>query len=167
MKRLIFILSILAVCSGIVNAQSQINNAPYTRDSSLLNFKLLLPDSTVFTKASLHKNRPVIIVYYNPDCGHCQATAGEFQKKMNNLSKDVQMLWATYLAPFDEINSFTKKYGFDKFKNVYFGKDVDYIIPSFFHIEYTPYVAAYDKNWRLVKTWQNHVDIDELMNLYK
>ncbi|MDR0793482.1 MAG: thioredoxin family protein [Chitinophagaceae bacterium] len=167
MKQLIFILSMFIMVSGAVHAQTKINNAPYTKDSSLLDFKLILPDSSVFTKASLRKNKPVIIVYYNPDCSHCQATAAAFQKKMSNLSKDVQMLWVTYLAPFDEIISFEKQYGFDKYKNIHFGKDADYIIPSFFQIEYTPFVAAYNKDWQLVKTWQSHVDIDELMNLYK
>ena len=167
MKRLIFTLLIMSGLSGVVSAQSTISEAPYKKDSSLPNFKLLLSDSSTFTRASLHKNKPVIIVYYNPDCSHCQATAEEFQKKMSNLPKDVQMLWVTYLAPFDEINTFAKQYGFDKDKNVHFGKDTEYYIPSFFRVEYTPFVAAYDKGWRLIKTWQSHVNIDELMGLYK
>jgi protein-disulfide isomerase len=38
-----------------------------------------------------------VIVYFNPECGHCQLTAHDFMEKKDDF-KDVFFVWVTYRA---------------------------------------------------------------------
>ena len=82
MKNLFAILMILFV--GAAHAQSTNNNdtvPPYKKTTKIPEFAILKSDSTWFTNKELPANKPTVIIYFSPDCGHCQLTAQEFVKE--------------------------------------------------------------------------------------
>ncbi|QEC72551.1 redoxin domain-containing protein [Arachidicoccus ginsenosidivorans] len=99
------------------------------------------------------KKTAVVITFFNPDCEHCQHEATRLAKSMDKLKK-IDFIWATYAASFEEINAFAKKYHLDNLPNVHFVKDVNYSIPSFYHLEMTP-------------TWQPITKKDNLSRLLR
>lgn len=138
--------------------------APYLKEANLPNFLLLKKDSSWLSTAQLPKKKPVVITFFNPDCEHCQHEAtmlANNQKKLDHI----EFVWATYAASFEEIDAFATKYKLKGLKNVHFVKDVNYAIPSFYRLKMTPYMAVYDKNKQLLKTFPMGVSPDALLQL--
>ena len=148
--------------TGVQAQDSYDNTPPYQKDSSLPNFLLLRQDSSWLSMAQLPKKTAVVITFFNPDCEHCQHEAMQLSAAMDKLKK-IQFIWATYAPSFEEMNAFAKKYHLNDLPNVHFVKDVNYSIPSFYHLEMTPYMAAYDKHGNLVKTFPTGVSPKELL----
>ena len=150
--------NLFAVCffvllSGSVSAQTKAaDEAPYKKDPNFPALNILLPDSTWFTKEQLPpKYDYTIIIYFSPDCGHCQHTAKDLVQKMDSL-KNVFFIFVAFKS-LQEIGEFSAYYGLDKFSNVRAGRDPKYYIPSFFRVTRTPYVVVYNKRGLLEKVY--------------
>lgn len=137
---------------------------PYRKDSTLPNFLLLRQDSSWLSLAQIPKKTAVVITFFNPDCEHCQHEATQLANAMDKLKK-IEFIWASYAPSFEEINAFAQKYHLNNLPNVHFVKDVNYSIPSFYHLEMTPYMVAYNKKRQLVKTFPAGVSPRELIQL--
>jgi len=160
MKKLLFILvSILAV--SFAQAQGYDSIPPYLKAKVIPSFNIQQTDSTWFRTQDLPEKQPTVIIYFNPDCGHCQETAKKISEKMTDL-QNVTFIWATYLSPMETIETFKKDYKLENYPNVHFGKDPQYFIPSFFRVEYTPFVALYNAKGKLVKAWPMDFTVDDL-----
>jgi thiol-disulfide isomerase/thioredoxin len=165
-KRLL--LSAIFILIGVIvySQQDSILLAPYKRFPTVPPFKLLKIDSTsYFTKSDLKKNKPVLIILFNPDCDHCKHEIEEIIKDMDEL-KDIQIVMTT-MMPFDLMKSFYEKYGLDKFDNVTVGRDFQYLLPTFYQIRFMPYLAMYDKKGNLLTTFEGTMKIDDLVNVFK
>ena len=168
MKPLYFIAALLLLCLGAVSAQTpaENDNAPYKKDPKLPPFRILQTDSTTwFTKDQLPKSDFTIIIYFSPDCGHCQYEAKEVVKNMDSLKNTFQV-WVSYKS-ITEIKEFYHHYGLDKFSNVRMGRDPMYGIPSFYQVKFTPFVAVYNKNGIFVKAFEMGVEMPELNALLR
>ncbi len=125
---------------------------PYRRDNHLPDFTIQLPDSSFFTKENLPKGfEYTAIIYFSPDCSHCQHTAKDVVKAMDSL-KNVFFVFAAY-KPLEDIRGFMNYYGLDQFKNIVGGRDPKYFIPAFYRVQYTPFVAVYNKAGLLVQVY--------------
>ena len=139
---------------------------PYKRFPTVPPFKLLEIDSTTyFTKYDLKINETVLIVLFNPDCDHCKHEIEEIIKNMDEF-KNIQIVLTT-MMPFDLMKSFYEKYDLQKFANVTVGKDVQYILPSFYQIKFMPYLAMYDKKGNLLTTFEGTMKMEDLVNVFK
>jgi thiol-disulfide isomerase/thioredoxin len=159
-----FGLFLLLFFASVIHAQAYDTIPPYQKDSIIPAFSILQTDSTWFNKEALPHDKPVVIVYFNPECGHCQLTAHEFEQKKNKL-KDVFFVWVTYDTSFNEIISFAKEYKLLKANNIIVGRDPKYYVPSFFRVKFTPFMAVYDKNGRLLQTYDAGTDPDTIIKL--
>jgi thiol-disulfide isomerase/thioredoxin len=115
----------------------------YKRNPHFPVFSLLLTDSTHYTNQNIPKGKPTVIVYFSPDCSHCQADAKNMMDKLDSL-KDINFVWCSSHEP-EKIKEFAVKYNMFGLPNMVFGKDEKYAIPSFFKISFTPYFAVYSK----------------------
>ncbi|HEY0299143.1 MAG TPA: thioredoxin fold domain-containing protein [Arachidicoccus sp.] len=152
--------------STISKAQAYDSIPPYQKDSSMPHFLLLREDSSWMNTAQLPKHTPVVFIFFNPDCEHCQHEAQELVKNIDKL-KNIYFVWTTYQPAFTEIDDFAKQYHLADYKNMHFTKDPNYEVPSFYRLQMTPYLAAYDKHGQLVKTWEGGVNPKELAELLK
>lgn len=164
-------MKILSVIIGLVfmplltlHAQpARDTSAAYLKTKTLPNLQLLLTDSsTIYTKDSLPKNKTIAIIFFSPDCEHCQAEATELMTKTDSL-KNIYMVWnANMVADFTQVKEFYYKYGFNKLSNVVMGKEINYYLPVFYMIENTPYCAVY-KNGNLFTEFRNSLHISDLI----
>lgn len=165
-----FFLSVMLLCCAafaIAQAPGTDDNAPYRKDPKLPPFRILQTDSTTwFTRDQLPKNSDfTIIIYFSPDCGHCQHEAKEVVKNMDSL-KNTFMVWVSYKS-ISEIKAFNLEYGLNKFSNIRIGRDPMYAVPSFFQVKFTPFVAVYDKKGMFVKAYETGVEMAELNALLR
>jgi len=151
MKKLVIIFCLaLLSCSSF--AQTKPEDAPYKKDPHIPDFNIQLADSSFFTKAQLSNTYDyTIIIYFSPDCGHCQHSAKEIVQKMDSL-KNVFFVFVAYKT-LDEVGGFASYYGLDKFANVRVGRDPKYFVPSFFRVTRTPFIVVYNKKWLLEKVY--------------
>lgn len=140
---------------------------PYQKDSSHIpNFTYLKLDSTYATQSVIPKNKPVVIVYFSPECGHCMLTAQRFSEQMKDM-KNIFFVWLTYYYPLSEIKEFEKKFSLQQFNNLAIGKLTDYNLPTFYRVKYTPFMAVYNKEHHLIQTYSQGTEADTLISLLK
>jgi thiol-disulfide isomerase/thioredoxin len=155
---------LLAACIlPMAHAQAYDSIPPYQKDSLIPAFSILQTDSTWFNREALPGNEPVVIIYFSPECGHCQLTAHEFEAKMKKM-KNVFFVWVSY-HPMGDIKSFAQQYKLLDEKNVRIGRDPKYYVPSFYRVKYTPFMAVYGKNGRLIQTYDTGTDPDTIIKL--
>jgi thioredoxin-related protein len=162
----IFLLSTLISIAAISFSQQDSLAAPYKRFPTVPAFKLLNVDSSsYFTKNDLKKNKPVLIMIFNPDCDHCKHETEEIIKNIDQL-KDIQIVMATMMS-FDSMKSFYEKYDLQRFENITVGQDVTYTLPTFYQIHFMPYLAMYSKKGNLLTTFEGSMNIEDLINVFK
>jgi thiol-disulfide isomerase/thioredoxin len=148
------------------NAQTKDSVPPYLKEPVIIPpFKILLTDSSVFSKKDLPKKKFIVITYFNPECGHCQDEAEELSKNMNKF-KNVFFVMAAY-KEMDRVKEFSKRFGLDKFPNVKIGRDTQYFLPVFYAVQSTPFTAVYDKKGKFVRAFENGFTIEQLEKLVK
>lgn len=144
--------------------------APYYQNIGYPNLKLRLTDSTtIYTKENLPTDKTVVIIFFSPECEHCQAEATALSQKKDSL-QNIFMVWnANMTDTFHLVKEFYYKYGLDKCSNIVLGEEVDYYLPVHYRIETTPYAAVY-KNGKLFAEFR-HLTINDLIainnNTYK
>lgn len=167
MKRfLLFIL--LLVFAGAVVAQATKATADtvpaYITKGTVPNFSIQKPDSSWFTKNHLGK-KPTLIIYFSPDCGHCQSeteTVISNIRKLNNL----QIVMITS-RPFEDMVNFEQHYRLFKFPNIIVGQDPNYYVTRFFDVKFTPFSALYNKKGKLIKAYEQGLNMDEILRFIK
>ncbi len=143
----------------------------YLKTKDMPNLNILLDvvtkdgkqDTTRFTNADLPNDRPIILIYFSPECGHCQHEMKEIEKNIDSL-KDAFFVFASRF-PVDSIKKFEVKYNTGKYPNMVFGKEASYYLPVFFDIKFTPFMAIYDKKKQFVKSYDQGVEMHELDQL--
>ena len=165
MKKILLLLIIAATINSIY-AQDFDTIPPYQKDSlHIPEFTVLRTDSSYTNDKIIPKDKPVVIIYFSPSCGHCQLTADEFSKKMQDM-KDIYFVWVSYY-PLPEIKEFAKNFNLQQFNNITIGRDPNYTIPSYYRVKFTPFMAIYNKEHHLIKTYQQGTDADTLIKLLK
>jgi cytochrome oxidase Cu insertion factor (SCO1/SenC/PrrC family) len=161
MKKIFFLLFLFSYT--ITNAQQAKDSSlpVYLKNPAIPSFSILTTDSATFTKNDLPKNKTVVLIYFSPDCSHCQYEAKQIVQYMDSL-RDVMFVWVSY-HPLNEIKDFFTKYGLDKFKNVKIGRDTKYFIPTYYKVENTPFIAIYNRQGVFSKEFREGAKAEELI----
>ena len=155
MKRLILLLSLI-----IASVSSRAQN--YTPPPVIPPYRILTTDSVYITPANLKKHKSVMIIYFSPDCSHCQHLMYEMKPKMKNFN-NVQIVMITFALPLKASQVFYRDFDLKKYPNITVGTEGHtYTVQRYYQLLTTPYIAFYDKNEKLVKYFDKVPKIDEL-----
>jgi len=159
MKKLFFLINIIIISAGCSHAQtSSIENIPP--------YHILNTDSVYVTPAALKKNKPVMIIYFSPDCNHCQRLMYDMKPKMKAFKK-LQMVMITWVQ-YKAIKKFYRDFGLSAYPNITVGTEgYTYLVQKYYHVINTPYIAFYDGKGKLVKTFDKEPKLDELVKTAK
>jgi thioredoxin-related protein len=164
LKSLLLCLGLL--CSITSFSQTDTTQPPYKRFPSLPPFQLLLGDSaTMYTKKALPKNKPVLLLLFSPDCSHCQHAAEEMVQHKDKL-KNIQIVMAT-MQSISQMNAFAETYGLKALPNVVLGKDIYFVLPSFYGVHNLPYMAFYKWNGKLISTFEGGLPMEKVINVFE
>ncbi len=155
--------TLAAVCLLYITAASQTTfTPPFKRFPSIPAFKLLLPDSiNLFTKSDLKKNRPVLIMLFNPECEHCRHETEAILQRMDEFKK-IQIVMAT-MMPMNMLRAFCDRYSLERYPSIIAGKDMENLLPSFYAISNLPLLALYDRKGRLIEAVEGSLPVDQLL----
>jgi len=162
-----FFLSILAIVAitGCTLGQTQ-SEKQALKIQNLPMFHILTTDSVNVTTAKLKKDKPVMIIYFSPDCSHCQHLMYELKPKLKELT-GVQIVMISFVQ-YKMIKEFYRDFGLSAYPNITVGTEgYTYEMQKLFDIKTTPYIAIYDKKGKLVKTYEKAPDVKELVYVAK
>jgi len=125
-------------------------------------FKMTVANNKVFDIASLPKGRALILIYFDPDCDHCQKLMSEMFTKINQFKK-AEIVLATF-KPVTELDSLYKKYNVSKYPNVKMGtENVTYYLRLYYDVTTLPFTALYDKKGNLNYSYRKETSVDDLI----
>lgn len=163
MKPLYFLILFLGIT---LSACSQ--DAPLNKD--IPPYKILNTDSVYVTPANLKKNIPVMIMYFAPDCPHCQYVTSELIKHIKEFG-NTQIIMISFVDPtrqFKALTKFAKDYQLKKYPNITVGTEgYTYLVQRFYQVRTTPYEAVYDKKHKLVETFAKIPEMKDLVKAVK
>lgn len=139
--------------------------APYQKTPYIPPFRIQMPDSAWFSKTNLQKNKAALILYFSPDCGHCQLETEELLSKMKELN-NLQIVMITS-RPFEDMANFADHYKIKRFPAIKIGTDPARFVTGFYDVKFTPFSALYNKKGTLVKVYEKGIDMEELVSLTK
>jgi thiol-disulfide isomerase/thioredoxin len=124
-------------------------------------FKMLLTNGKTFTSKNLPQCKPVIIIYFSPDCEHCQTLMNAFFKKVNDF-KNTEVVMVTF-RPLSEVAGFEKTYRTYKYSNIIVGTEVPvFFFKMYFNLMKTPFTVLYDKQGQYRYSYREETPIDDL-----
>jgi thiol-disulfide isomerase/thioredoxin len=147
----IFIISMMLF--GAMNIHAQSGKIPP--------FSMMQANGKVFKAQDLPMGKPIIIIYFDPDCDHCEKTTKELLIKMDEFKK-ASIAMVTYL-PVDKVIEFEKKYALKKYPNIYVGTEVKtFFLRNYYRLVTMPFIALYTKNGDMVKEYRNQETLTDL-----
>ncbi|OCX51242.1 hypothetical protein BEL04_18830 [Mucilaginibacter sp. PPCGB 2223] len=132
-------------------------------------YKILTKDSAFVTPANLKKGKPVMIVYFSPDCTHCQHFTEELKSRMDaekkkgtSIFRNTQIVMITFTAVLN-MKLFYIDYELAKYPNIIMGTEgTTYTVLRYYSVKTTPYIAVYGKNGKLVQGFEKIPKLDDL-----
>ncbi len=124
-------------------------------------FSMMQGNGKVFKAQYLPMGKPIIIIYFDPDCDHCKNTTKELLAKSDQFKK-ASIAMVTFL-PVDKVIEFEKKYELKKFKNIYVGTEGNaFFLKNYYRLITMPYIALYTKNGDIVKEYRTEGSLTDL-----
>ena len=156
-------LIVICLCVNHSIAQNDTSKTkPLYTQYPLPQFSILLTDSTTwYTKNDLPKKKKTIIMLFSPDCEHCKHETELIKKNIKQFG-NAHVLMVTTL-PFDKMLQFYQDFELAKFKNITVGRDTRFFFGNYFKIHYLPFLAIYDKKYKLLKTFEGAPKWEDLM----
>lgn len=126
-------------------------------------FNILLSDSmTIFNTDSIQKGKNLVLIYFSPDCEHCQKETKSILDNIN-LFKEVKFYFVTN-DPFDRMLVFKEYYKIDHYKNITLGRDYNFFLFNHMKGIIPPYLALYNKDKKLREEFKGETKANELLS---
>jgi thioredoxin-related protein len=124
-------------------------------------FRIMQSNGKVFKAEELPFEKPILIIYFSPECDHCQAFMKEFFKRAADFKK-ASVVMITFL-PVEDVTKFVTDNKVSKYPNIYVGtEERTFFIKNYYKIMDMPFTALYDKNGTIITTYRKAPSINEL-----
>ncbi len=142
------------------------DSLPYQKYPTLPAFNILLRDSvTIFNTYNIPEGKPILIMFFDPECGHCKDETKRLLAGMDSL-KDIRFYMITSVHDFKKLRDFYDEYHLGDYKNIeVVGRDYEYFFITYYGVKFVPDLVLYDAHKNLVKFFDGHVTVDELYRL--
>lgn len=126
-------------------------------------FDMLLADSvTRLNTATIEVGGPIVLLYFSPDCEHCQKETEAILGHMA-VMKETRFLFVTN-DPFDKLKAFKGYYKLDRYPNIILGRDEQFFLLRHFKGAYPPYLVLYDRQKQQRATYQGDTPVDTIIS---
>jgi cytochrome oxidase Cu insertion factor (SCO1/SenC/PrrC family) len=129
-------------------------------------FKMTLSNNKIFNATELPKGKPLVLIYFDPDCDHCQRLMTELFKKINSFKK-VELVLITF-KPVTEVGAFEKKYATSKYENMRVGTEGTFFyLKNYYKLIKMPFTAVYDSKGNYSYSYRDETLVDDLIKRLK
>jgi cytochrome oxidase Cu insertion factor (SCO1/SenC/PrrC family) len=152
MMRCILLSAMMLLIPSVTHSQS--NKVPP--------FKITQADGKVFFAGNLPLGKPIVIIYFSPECEDCQQLIKGLINRINEL-KNVSIAMITS-QPKEKVKQFISEYQLDKYSNIFIGTEEDsYFVGKYYKVGQLPFMALYNKNGDLIKIYDKELSIADLL----
>ena len=139
----------------------------YSQSGKLPPFRMVLQTGKVFRAQDLPFEKPIIIIYFSPECEDCHEFMTEMLEKYDDFL-DASIAMITYLSV-DAVKSYVAENDMEKYPNFYIGTEGNTLfVAKYYGIRTFPFVALYDKNGNLIKSYYSkQVNVNDLITRLK
>lgn len=150
MKKYLTLVLLILLTAGV---QAQLlNNAPKTLPA----FDLTQADGSPIKASSLKPGKPVMLVYFDPDCDHCSIFTKALLKDIH-LFSHVQIVMVTYV-PVESLRKYIEQIGLQRYPQIKAGTEgTNFIVRYHYNVVQFPFIALHDRYGRLVITYESEV----------
>jgi len=125
-------------------------------------FKMQLTNGTMLASKDLSKSKPVIIIYFAPDCEHCQALIKDLLRKINAFKKS-QIILASFES-LEQVSNFEKEYKLKSYPNIKTGIEKPvFFFRYYYQLQNTPFTVLYDKNGKYIISYKKQTSVGDLL----
>jgi len=159
----LLLVSLVLLFSGNLSAQIKTN----TVTKGIAPFRITLYDGNVYSHTQLAKNKPVMIVYFDPDCDHCHHFVNDLVKNLKAFEQ-VQVVMITYV-PLSLVQKYVRAGGLDRIPQLKVGTEgTQFIVRYHYNIMQFPYLALHSRTGSLIATYESEVPAAmELAKLFR
>lgn len=142
------------------------SSAMYCQSGKVPPFQMMQSGGKVFRAQDLPMGKPIVIIYFSPDCEECLALTSELIRREEEFKK-ASVAMITYL-PVEYVTKFNAKYKLNYYPNIYVGTEGSTLfLKVYYKIEKFPFMALYTKNGDLVKTYYTEHSLDDIAGQLK
>lgn len=124
-------------------------------------FRMSLSNGKLFHASSLPQGKPIIVIYFSPECDHCHVLMKEWFKQAGNFRK-ASVAMITFL-PLNSVTLFEKEYNTKQHSNIITGTEgTTFFVRNYYKVLDLPFVALHDKNGNLVSTYSKDIPLNTL-----
>ena len=125
-------------------------------------FKLLLMDSvTTFSSENIPNGQPSLLLYFSPECEHCQS---QIKNLLINIPKLNHVgIYLISNDPFDQIRLLNTCYHLSDYSNIMVGRDYKFGFFNYYKPKSTPYLFVFNSHKRIKKIFVGDVDVKEII----
>ncbi len=152
------VLCLLFYAVSITTVQAQKNKLPP--------FQMVLASGKLFKAQQLPVGKPILLIYFSPDCDHCQKLMQQLLKHQKELNH-VSVALITH-RPVQEVAAFVKQFGLERQPNFYIGTEGNsFFVRNYYQLEQLPFMALFTKNGDLVKKYFSEKEWNDLLKQLK
>jgi len=165
MKKLLVLIALFALytCSFAQDTTTKAVNP------NIPPYRILTTDSVYTYPGKLKKDTRVMIIYFSPDCPHCQHLMYELKPKMKELG-NTQIVMITWSSNHDirAIKTFYRDFGLKAYPNIIVGTEgYDGTVMKYYHVVTTPFIAIYNRQGKMVKSFDKPPKTEEVIAAIK
>lgn len=132
-----------------------------SRSQTLPAFSILQTNGKILNTAKLPHTKPVLLIYFSPDCEHCTTLLNSMFAQIDKFKKATILLVS--FRPMSEIADFEKKYRTAVNSNIIVGMEQPiFFLQKLYQLQSTPYTALFDRNGKLVYEYKKETLVDDL-----
>lgn len=115
-------------------------------------FQMMQSNYKVFKASNLPYERPIIIIYFSPECDHCQRLMKNFFENVK-LFDNVSVAMVSFLSV-ETMQKFEKDYNVRRYPNIYVGTEGNsFFLRQYYGLTEMPFAATYRKDGNLIASY--------------
>lgn len=139
----------------------------YPQSGKVPPFRMLQSNGKIFRAEELPIGKPIVIIYFSPDCEECQKLTKDLLARINDF-KDVSFAMITY-QPVENVRAYVVKNKLNNYSNIFTGTEGSSLfVRNFYNIMKFPFMTLYNKNGDLIVKYQmNEINLDDMYSRIK
>jgi thioredoxin-related protein len=141
-------------------------SALFAQAGKLPPFQMVQANGKIFRAQDLPVGKPILLIYFSPDCDHCEKMLKAFFAQAGNFQK-ASVAFITFL-PVAKVSKFAKDNHLVNYPNMVAGTEGStFFIRNYYRVRDLPFVALYTKNGDYVTSFEKEVNLTMLAEKLK
>ncbi|MBL7765737.1 MAG: hypothetical protein JNJ58_06580 [Chitinophagaceae bacterium] len=129
--------------------------------AKLISFNVVTSKEKLVFDTDFNPHKPIILVLFNPSCGHCKEVAMGMKKSYEQL-KEASIVFVCGKELLGELAGFSKEVDVDQVPNMTIASDNSEVIKLLFEYNGIPQIMIYNKEHRLTKKFYKLFNADSV-----